>query len=107
MRGFIDIDTEAGRVTLGVAQIASIEPGGRRGQWAAIRMGNGIAFVAMASVEKVLDLIEDASAEPEAFAVDADPPKPLAVPPEAAGPMAAAMQEAVVKKEDRKRKGKS
>lgn len=61
MRGFINVTTEAGPVVLGVAQIASIVPGGKRTQWAHIRMSNGQIFEAQASLDRVLDLIDEAT----------------------------------------------
>ncbi len=58
--GFIIVPTEVGPVVIGVAQIASIQPGGRRSQHANVRMGNGEIFAVTANVDAVLDLIDEA-----------------------------------------------
>lgn len=75
MRNFIEVPTEAGPIVLGVSQIASMTPGGRRGQHASIRMGNGQIFEALVHVDAVLDLIETATADP----VPAPAPLPVTV----------------------------
>ncbi len=58
--GFIVVHTEAGSIVIGVSQIASIQPGGRRSQHANLRMGNGEIFAVTTNVDAVLDLIDDA-----------------------------------------------
>ncbi len=58
--GFIVVPTEVGPVVIGVSQIASIQPGGRRSQHADVRMGNGEIFAVTANVDAVLDLIDEA-----------------------------------------------
>ena len=89
MRGFITIPTEACSTVLGIAQIASIEPGGKRGQHATLTMGNGVRFHALVSVDDVLDMIDEADAE--VVDLDAPPQKPSVS--EATGPIGAAIQE--------------
>ncbi len=58
--GFIVVPTEVGPVVIGVSQIASIQPGGRRSQHANVCMGNGQIFAVTTNVDAVLDLIDDA-----------------------------------------------
>jgi hypothetical protein len=70
--GFIVVPTEVGPVVIGVSQIASIQPGGRRSQHANVRMGNGEVFWVTVNVDAVLDLIDEALDEE---------PLPVAVPP--------------------------
>lgn len=109
MKAFVTLPTAAGSVVLGVAQIASIEPGGMRGQNANVRMGNGVIFEALASIDTVLDLIAEAT-QPELFAEPkaAPPPPPLPITPGGKeGPIGAAMQAAVVKRRGRPPKGTS
>ena len=72
--GFIIVPTEVGPIVIGVSQIASIQPGGRRSQHADVRMGNGQIFAVTTNVDAVLDLIDDALEE------ELPEPPPIALP---------------------------